>query len=103
MITFQKSISQQGLICNEVGITLVRVMVSFLSQLDESKLLFYPVLQQSVNQKEELKKMDTVVSQLDPHSIPTTTTLKRTSPSARMEDYLNIERVSTPGWLRYFK
>ncbi|KAF1752360.1 hypothetical protein GCK72_018914 [Caenorhabditis remanei] len=79
-----KSISQQGLICNEVGITLVRVM-------------------QSVDQKEELKKMDTVVSQLDPHSIPTTTTLKRTSPSARMEDYLNIERVSTPGWLRYFK
>ncbi|EFO87788.1 hypothetical protein CRE_05811 [Caenorhabditis remanei] len=79
-----KSISQQGLICNAVGITLVRVM-------------------QSVDQQEELKKMDTVVSQLDPHSIPTTTTLKRTSPSARMEDYLNIERVSTPGWLRYFK
>ncbi|PIC22888.1 hypothetical protein B9Z55_016790 [Caenorhabditis nigoni] len=78
-----KACSEQGVICHSIGVTLVEFL-------------------KSKNPTIHMKVLDRVVSRLDPHSIPTTDTLKRNAPFATNSDYIEIRKIPQPEeWLRY--
>ncbi|CCG28071.1 uncharacterized protein CELE_Y2H9A.4 [Caenorhabditis elegans] len=78
-----KSVSLAGQKCDEIGNMLLEVKNIPL----DSKL------------QEDLTK---ILSQLDPHSIPTTSSIKSTSKTASTEDYENIKAVPYPDWFSNF-
>ncbi|KAF1752023.1 hypothetical protein GCK72_018577 [Caenorhabditis remanei] len=78
-----KPVSLVGHQCNSIGESLIQ-------------LLRTPLL------KDSQKKFNDAVSNLDPQLIPTTTTLKNNSMTARIEDYTGMEPTPPPEWYYTF-